>query len=208
MCAPTSDAQPRAAIARERITGLLLAGGRGARMGGVDKGLLELRGEPLALHVLRRLRPQVGALLISANRHLPDYAALGAQVLQDAQPGAYAGPLAGISSGLRACATPWLLCVPCDSPWLPLDLAARLGEAARAEGRDAAIAQAGGRVQPVFALLRRELLGSLLEFLRQDGRKVETWLSGVGFARAVFDEAGGFDNINLPQQLEAAQGPR
>lgn len=192
-----------AAIDPARITGLLLAGGRGSRMGGADKGLLPLHGEPLARHVLRRLRPQVGSLLISANRHADEYARLGAEVLADDEPEAYAGPLAGIATGLRACPTPWLLCVPCDAPFLPPDLAQRLGAAAGAADCPAAIACAAGRRQPVFALLRRELAGSLHEFLHAGGRKVETWLSQVGFAEALFDDARSFDNINLPQQLDA-----
>ena len=190
------------------ITGLLLAGGRGARMGGADKGLLELHGESLAHHALRRLRPQVGELLISANRNLEDYASMGARVLADEQSQAFSGPLAGMAAGLRACTTPWLLCVPCDGPWLPLDLARRLGEAALTGERDAAMAVAGGRRQPVYALLRRELLGSLLDFLRGEDRRVEAWLRTVGFAEAAFDDPRAFDNINLPQQLEALRAPR
>lgn len=205
---PAPCGHPRASVPPEQITGLLLAGGRGSRMGGADKGLLQLRGESLATLALRRLRPQVGELLISANRNLDDYASLGARVLCDEQPQDFAGPLAGMAAGLRACATPWLLCVPCDGPWLPQDLARRLGEAALAAGRDAAIAVAGGRRQPVYALLRRELLDSLLDFLRSGGRKVEAWLQTVGFAEAAFDDPRAFDNINLPQQLEALQAPR
>ena len=203
---PRSGAAP-ASIPSAHITGLLLAGGQGSRMGGADKGLLELQGESLAAHALRRLRPQVGELLISANRNLDEYARLGARVLPDAQPGDFAGPLAGMAAGLRACTTPWLLSVPCDGPWLPPDLAQRLGEAALAAGRDAAIAVAGGRRQPVHALLRSDLLESLLEFLRGDGRKVEDWLRTVGFAEAVFEDPRAFDNINLPQQLEALRAP-
>ena len=200
-------ASTRASIDPSRITGLVLAGGRGSRMGGADKGLLDLQGLSLAGHALRRLAPQVGDLLISANRNLDEYARLGARVLPDAQPRAFAGPLAGIVEGLRACTTPWLLCVPCDGPWLPPDLAQRLGQAALGAGREAAIAVAGGRRQPVHALLRRELLESLLGFLRGEGRKVEDWLQAVGFAEAVFDDPRAFDNINLPQQLEALRAP-
>ena len=196
-------AQPAPSIARERITGLLLAGGRGSRMGGADKGWLMLHGRPLAEHVLQRLRPQVGALLISANRHLEDYAALGAPVLPDPDDAAYAGPLAGIAAGLRACATPWLLSAPCDSPFLPTDLAQRLGRAAVAEGRRAAVARAGGRVQPVFALLHRDLLPALQAFLAGEDRRVESWLNQVGFAQVEFDDPACFDNINLPRELEA-----
>ncbi len=202
----TGAASARASIDPSRITGLVLAGGRGSRMGGADKGLLDLHGLSLAAHAMRRLSPQVGDMLISANRHLDEYARLGARVLQDAQPQAFAGPLAGVAAGLSACTTPWLLCVPCDGPWLPPDLAQRLGQAALAAGRDAAIAVTGGRRQPVHALLRRELLESLLGFLAGESRKVEDWLGTVGFAEAVFDDPRAFDNINLPQQLEALRG--
>ena len=191
------------ALEPSQITGLLLAGGRGARMGGADKGLLEVRGRPLAEHVLQRLRPQVGALLVSANRNPVEYARLGATVLADDDPTAFAGPLAGIAAGLRACATPWLLSVPCDAPFLPADLARRLAAAALAQAQPAAVAHAAGRRQPVFALLRRELLPDLLDFLRGGEHKVETWLARVGFAEAAFDDPACFDNINLPRQLDA-----
>ncbi len=197
---------PATRIPREEITGLLLAGGRGARMGGVDKGLLDLHGRPLAAHVLQRLDAQVGALLISANRNLEQYAILGARVLRDADAQAFAGPLAGIASGLRACATPWLLSVPCDAPRLPADLASRLGAAALADGRRAAVACAAGRLQPVFALLRSDLLDSLQRYLEAGGRKVESWLDDVGYVRVPFEDPGCFDNINLPQQLQALRG--
>ena len=196
-------AQAAPSIPREQITGLLLAGGRGSRMGGVDKGWLMLHGRPLAQHVLQRLRPQVGALLISANRHLEDYAALGAPVLRDPEDAAYAGPLAGIAAGLRACATPWLLSAPCDSPFLPADLAQRLGAVALAEGRQAAVARAGGRLQTVFALLHRDLLPGLQAFLRGEDRRVESWLKQVGAAQVEFDDPACFDNINLPRELDA-----
>ena len=201
MSTPAADAL--SGIDARRITGLVLAGGRGSRMGGADKGLLLLDGQALARHVLRRLAPQVGPLLISANRHADAYAGFGAEVVADDDPGAYAGPLAGIAAGLRACGTEWLLSAPCDAPFLPPDLARRLSAAALACDRPAAIALAAGRRQPVFALLRRDLLESLTSFLRGGGRKVETWLAQVGFAEAAFDEPGCFDNINLPEQLEA-----
>lgn len=198
-----------AAVPAAQITGLLLAGGRGSRMGGADKGLLPLHGEPLAAHVLRRLRPQVGALLVSANRHAEDYARLaeqalpGSSVLPDEAAQQFAGPLAGLAAGLRACATPWLLSAPCDAPFLPADLALRLGTAAVTGGHRAAAAFAGGRLQPVFVLLHRELLDSLLRYLAGGQRKVETWLEQVAFVQAAFDDPAHFDNINLPQQLAA-----
>jgi len=155
-----------ASIASADITGLLLAGGRGSRMGGVDKGLQPFNGQPLALHAMRRLTPQVGPIMVNANRNLAEYEALGAPVWPDSLAD-HAGPLAGFLTGLEHCATPWLLTVPCDTPLFPLDLAARLAEAAVADDADIAMATApepaedGGppvlRPQPVFCLLRVEL---------------------------------------------------
>ena len=118
-------------IAREDITGLVLAGGRGSRMGGVDKGLQDHRGIPLALHALRRLQPQVGTAMLSANRNLPDYEAMGVPVWSDSIEG-YAGPLAGLLTGLEHARTDWLVTVPCDTPDFPSDLVDRLAEAAAA----------------------------------------------------------------------------
>lgn len=138
-------------ISRDDITGLVLAGGQGSRMGGVDKGLQLLDGQPLARLALQRLQPQVGALLLSANRHQGDYEALAAPfhapVLADGLAG-YAGPLAGFLAGLAHCATPWLLTVPCDSPRLPADLARRLADAAAREGADIAVACAPESATP------------------------------------------------------------
>ena len=185
-------------IARQDITGLLLAGGRGARMGGVDKGLQPLDGLPLAQHALRRLAPQVGTLMISANRHLEIYRAFGAPVWPDDLPD-HAGPLAGFVTGLQHCQTPWLLTVPCDAPRVPTDLAARLADAMAASGADIAMASAPEpqpdgttllRPQPVFCLLRATLHGSLLRFMQEGGRKVGAWTAQHRSVQVPFDQPG------------------
>jgi molybdopterin-guanine dinucleotide biosynthesis protein A len=205
-------------IAREQITGLLLAGGRGMRMGGVDKGLQTLHGEPLAAHVLRRLAPQAGALLISANRHPDLYAALGAPfgaaIVADTLPG-FPGPLAGLLAGLRASATPYLLSAPCDSPWLPADLAARLAHALNANQADIATAttvDADGNtsLHPVFALLRTGLADDLSEFLDAGERKVRAWYARHRTVEVVFTDERAFYNANSLQELadlERDRGP-
>ena len=205
-------------ITREQITGLLLAGGRGMRMGGVDKGLQTLHGEPLAAHVLRRLAPQAGALLISANRHPDTYAALGAPfgaaIVADTLPG-FPGPLAGLLAGLRASATPYLLSAPCDSPWLPADLAARLAHALNANQADIATAttvDADGNtsLHPVFALLRTGLADELSEFLDAGERKVRAWYARHRTVEVVFTDERAFYNANSLQELadlERDRGP-
>ncbi|WP_043202206.1 molybdenum cofactor guanylyltransferase MobA [Paraburkholderia acidipaludis] len=191
------------------ITGLVLAGGRGQRMGGADKGLQALHGRPLAAHVLARLAPQVGTLAISANRHAETYAALGApwhaQVLADTVPD-YPGPLAGLLAGLAAARTDWLLAAPCDSPWLPADLATRLSTAALAENAGIATVtttNTAGEVSlhPVFVLLRTALADDLASFLNAGERKVRAWYGRHKTVEVAFAEERAFYNINSLQQL-------
>lgn len=206
-------------VPREQITGLVLAGGQGSRLGGVDKGLLAWRGAPLAAQALARLAPQVGMLAISANRHLADYARLarqqatGVAVWPDLLPG-QPGPLAGLLTGLRHCHTPWLAAVPCDAPRFPVDLVARLGQAAQAAGarvacagRSAAAPGQPPHLEPVFCLVRRELAPSLHNYLDAGGRQVQAWLLQEEAAVALFDEGQGeaahaFFNINTPQERD------
>ncbi|SDQ74087.1 molybdenum cofactor guanylyltransferase [Paraburkholderia fungorum] len=192
-----------------QITGLLLAGGRGMRMGGVDKGLQLLHGEPLAAHVLKRLAPQTGALLISANRHPDTYAALGAPfgatVVADTLPG-FPGPLAGLLAGLRAAGTTYVLSAPCDSPWLPADLAARLALAMDSAQADiATVTTVDGEGQkslhPVFALLRTTLADDLAAFLDAGERKVRAWYARHRAVEVVFGDERAFYNINSLQEL-------
>ncbi len=183
------------------ITGLMLAGGMGRRMGGVDKGLLALDGAPMASRVLERLRPQVGSLLINANRELDEWKRFGLPVVSD-EIGGFSGPLAGVHAGLLACSTPWLLTVPCDSPFFPQDLAIRLAAAIEASGCDLAVARCAGRLQPVFAQLRRELLPSLDAFLRGGEHKMAHWIEQTAFVPVDFDDTAAFANINTPADLD------
>jgi len=191
------------------ITGLVLAGGRGQRMGGADKGLQLLHGQPLAAHVLARLAPQVGALAISANRHADAYAALGAPwhaaILADTLPD-FAGPLAGLLAGLQTSHTAWVLTAPCDSPWLPADLAARLATAAIDQDADIATVtttNAAGEVSlhPVFALVRASLADDLAAFLHAGERKVRAWYAHHKAAEVAFADEHAFYNINSLQEL-------
>ncbi|HEX3381785.1 MAG TPA: molybdenum cofactor guanylyltransferase MobA [Paraburkholderia sp.] len=205
-------------IAREQITGLVLAGGRGTRMGGIDKGLQPLHGEPLAAHVLWRLAPQAGPLMISANRHPDIYAALGAPyhatLVADTLPD-FPGPLAGMLAGLRAAGTTYLLSAPCDSPWLPADLAARLAQALDANDADIATvttADARGEtsLHPVFALMRTDLKDDLAAFLAAGERKVRAWYARHKTVEVVFTDEHAFYNANSLQELadlERNRGP-
>ena len=187
---------------KERITGLVLAGGQGRRMGGIDKGLQELEGRPLAQWVLDRLSPQVGSVLISANRNLDRYAELGCPVLPDTLDG-YAGPLAGLQAGLAQAATPLLVTAPCDSPFLPADLVARLHDALVAQQAELAVACAGGRTHRAFCLLRCELLPCLDAFLATGERRVGLWHASLNVTEVDFsDEAAAFSNINTADELE------
>jgi len=196
-------------MAGPTITGLVLAGGMGRRMGGVDKGLLELHGRPLAAWVIERLRPQVDHLLVSANQNIERYAAFGHPVVQDGIPG-YAGPLAGLHAGLTAASTPLVATAPCDSPFLPDDLVSRLLAALIATGADVAVARTFEQPHPVFSLYRREVLPRLTLFLAEGERKVHRWHATLNVVEVAFDdEAGAFENINTREELrrfEAASG--
>lgn len=189
---------------REQITGLVLAGGRGSRMGGVDKGLQPLDGLPLALHALQLLTPQVGGTAINANRHLVQYAAFGVPVWPDVLPD-YPGPLAGLITGLRHCPTPWLISVPCDCPRFPADLVQRLVDALVRDGAELAVAAtregADVRLQPVFMLLPTTLADDLDAQVRDGERKVARWLARHRVATAVFDDGDAFANANTAEEL-------
>ena len=189
---------------KESISGLLLAGGRATRMGQVDKGLQPFGASTLAAQVLARLRPQVAMLAINANRNLDSYAAFGLPVWPDDTPG-YLGPLAGLETGLRRCATPHLLTAPCDSPFLPPDLAERLGAALETDDADLAVAVTieDGRRQahPVFCLMKAGVLPVLSRYLAGGGRRMDGWHGEVKVAEVVFDDAGAFRNINTLDEL-------
>jgi len=185
-----------------RITGLILAGGQGRRMGQVDKGLQPFRGYPMVMHVLLRLSPQVGALLINANRNIDTYADLGHPVVSDRIEG-YAGPLAGLHAGLTRCETPYMLSAPCDSPFLPADLARRLAIGLIDHNADLAVARTGSQLQPVFCLMRADLGAHLGDFLEQGGRKVDVWTASLRLAEVDFnDQIEAFRNINTLEELQ------
>jgi molybdopterin-guanine dinucleotide biosynthesis protein A len=195
-------------IPLEDITGVVLAGGRGSRMGGVDKGLQNHRGMSLALHALMRLQPQVGTVMINANRNLGAYEAMGAPVWPDAMPD-HPGPLAGLLTGLEHCETPYLVSVPCDTPDFPTDLVARLSAAlvqADAEIAMAAAPEEGTlRTQPVFCLLKADLLRSLLDYLQSGQRKIDRWTALHRCAVVEFDDAQAFFNANTLAELQQLQ---
>jgi molybdopterin-guanine dinucleotide biosynthesis protein A len=184
-----------------RVTGLVLAGGQGRRMGGVDKGLQPLRGRPMVEWVLERLRPQVAEVVINANQHQAEYARYGCRVVAD-EIGGFAGPLAGLHAGLKANVHPFLATVPCDSPFLPRDLVTRLHAALVAKHADLAVAQTGDQPHPVFALVRATLSAHLAAFLDAGGRKIDAWYAGLAVVAVPFDdEAEAFSNINTRAEL-------
>jgi molybdopterin-guanine dinucleotide biosynthesis protein A len=185
------------------VTGLVLAGGQGRRMGGVDKGLMMLRGQPLVEYVVERLRPQVATLLINANQNRERYAALGYPVVAD-DVGGFAGPLAGLQAGLARAQTPLLVTAPCDSPFLPPDLVDRLLDGLEGTSAELAVARTGDQPHPVFALCRREVLPGLSAFLAAGGRKIDAWYAGLKVAEVAFDDcAEAFSNINTLEELKA-----
>ncbi|MBI2992637.1 MAG: molybdenum cofactor guanylyltransferase [Gammaproteobacteria bacterium] len=187
------------------MTGVILAGGEARRMGGGDKGLVPLAGRPMIEYVLDVLRPQVSGVLINANRNLETYARLGCPVIADEFPG-FNGPLAGMASALRAVRTPYLATVPCDSPFVPADLVARLAAALEQAGADICVAHNGERMQPVFSLMRSNLIDSLLLFLKRGGRKIDQWHAGHRTAIADFsDKPETFMNVNTPDELRSIE---
>ena len=192
----------------DTITGLILAGGLGSRMGGQDKGLVELAGQPMVKHVLDRLAPQVQQLMINANRNAAAYAQFSRWVLPDRLEG-FVGPLAGLDAALHdpALAGDWVLTCPCDSPFLPLDLAPRLLAAARAAQADVAMASANGQPEPAFLLAHRRLAPGLAAFLDGGGRQIRRWVGETRHVVVDFSDCpGAFSNINTPEEL-ARQTP-
>jgi molybdopterin-guanine dinucleotide biosynthesis protein A len=188
------------------ITAVILAGGLGRRMGGVDKGLQQIDGMPMVQHVLNRLQPQVGKVLINANRHLDDYEGFGVPVCSDSISG-YAGPLAGIHAALLQTNTPYLVSVPCDSPLLPNDVVSRLSAAMSEHQADAAVAVTSDGEQqqrhPVFLLLKSDVRSSLEYYLDNGGRKVDDWLASLNCVDVPFDDETAFTNVNTPEDIQA-----
>lgn len=195
----------------DQITGLILAGGRGSRMGGVDKGLELLGGVSLVAHVIAKLAPQVTALMINANRNLNAYAEFGVPVWPDENDD-FAGPLAGIQAGLLHCQTPYLVTAPCDSPFLPTNLVSELSAARQNANADLAVATTASvghnvntiQAQPVFMLLKTELIVDLNQFLADGGRKIETWYRRLNYTEVPFADTMAFRNINTPDELREA----
>ncbi|OGA17265.1 MAG: molybdenum cofactor guanylyltransferase MobA [Betaproteobacteria bacterium RIFCSPLOWO2_02_FULL_66_14] len=186
----------------KKVTGILLAGGQGRRMGGVDKGLQRYRGKPLAQWAIERFAPQVDELLINANQNADAYAAFGHRVVPD-ELGGFAGPLAGLHAGMKAASGSLVATVPCDSPFLPGDLVARLRAALAAN--DLAVAKTGAQPHPVFALVRRAVLPHLDAFLAGGGRKIDAWYATLKVVEVAFDdEADAFRNLNTREELEGA----
>ena len=176
-------------------------------MGGVDKGLVELDGKPMVAHVLARLAPQVADVLINANQNAERYGAFGYPVVPDAV-GGFAGPLAGLHAGMTAAKSAFVVTVPCDSPFLPMDLVARLAAALERAGAQLAVARTFDQPHPVFALVRRDVLPNLAAFLESGGRKIDAWYRALAVEEVSFDdEADAFRNINTAEELAAAATP-
>ncbi|MBT3044975.1 MAG: molybdenum cofactor guanylyltransferase [Candidatus Thiodiazotropha sp. (ex Codakia orbicularis)] len=188
------------------VTAVILAGGRGRRMGGEDKGLIELNGRPLVQHVISAIQPQVATILINANRNQERYAAFGYPVIADSLLD-YQGPLAGFIAALQAVETEDMLTLPCDGPLVPPDLVARLYEARQSAGADIAVAHDGDRLQPVYALIPKRLAGSLQRYLDRGDRKIDLWYEEHRVAHADFsDIPRTFINVNTLQERDNLQG--
>lgn len=189
------------------VTGLVLAGGQGSRMGGVDKGLAPFRGKPMVAHAIERLAPQVDEILVNANRNPEAYARFGHRVIADEIPG-FAGPLAGFERGLAHARGQLVATVPCDSPFLPADLVARLRAALEGAGAQLAVARTGDQPHPVFCLMRREVHASLAAFLASGQRKIDKWYASLSVVEVAFDdEADAFANINTRDELAGLEKP-
>ncbi|HXK56765.1 MAG TPA: molybdenum cofactor guanylyltransferase MobA [Gammaproteobacteria bacterium] len=189
-------------INRDQITAVILAGGKGRRMGGQDKGLLELKGRPLIKHVLSAIAPQVGTVIINANRNLNRYAGFGYPVVRDDLQG-FQGPLAGFAAAMAAATTPYILTMPCDGPLLPVGYARTMADALESSGAELAVAHSGERLQPVHALLCRSLEPSLLAYLESGDRKIDLWYRDHRMAIADFSHCPeAFRNINTPDERE------
>ena len=186
-----------------KISGILLAGGQGRRMGGVDKGLQLLRGKPMAQWVIERFAPQVDELLINANQNIEQYQQLGYRVIPDAI-GGFAGPLAGLHRGLSEATHPLIVTAPCDSPFLPLDLVAQLKAALEKNNADLAVAKTGDQPHPVFSLCRKSVLTSLTAFLESGGRKIDAWYVQLKVVEVQFADEAAFRNINTREELAAS----
>ena len=184
-----------------KISAIILSGGRATRMNSVDKGLIQLQQKPLIAHVIARLKPQVDEILINANREIMQYEAFGLPVLQDENM-VFLGPLAGFSLGLQHGKHDYVLTVPCDSPLLPLDLAQRLMAALLEHLADIVVASSDSNAHPVFCLMRKTVLPSLMDYLAKDNRKVSTWQKSLRYVEVDFQKsADAFVNLNTFEDL-------
>ena len=196
-------------ISSEHITGLILAGGRAQRMGGIDKGLVLFHQRPLIEVTIARLKSQVGPILINANRYITKYAVYGYPVIMDETPD-FSGPLAGFLMGLKNCKTPYLLTTPCDSPLFPEDLGVKLATELESAGLDLVFAsskEADGKIwaQPVFCLMRANLQDSLNSFLNKGDLKIDRWFKEIKSGTVIFDDAKTFANANTPEELQSLE---
>jgi molybdopterin-guanine dinucleotide biosynthesis protein A len=190
-------------VNRAAVTGLILAGGQGRRMGGVDKGLQLLQGRPLVAWVLERLGPQVDEILISANQNLERYRSFGHPVLPD-EVGGFAGPLAGLERGLALARNELLVTAPCDSPFLPAELVARLRQGLAQDDAEIAVARTGEQPHPVFCLCQRSLHADLRDYLAGGGRKIDAWYARLRVTEVTFDDMPeAFSNINTRGELQS-----
>ncbi len=192
-------------ITKSDITGAILAGGEARRMGGQDKGLIMLNGKPMIEYVIDNLKNQVGKLLINANRNHDKYSEYGFEIVSDELSG-YCGPLAGMVSSLNKIETPYMVTVPCDSPFIADDLVKRLITTLESGNADICVAHNGERIQPVFCMLKKELISSMNDFLSKGERKIDKWFNQHSLAIADFsDTPNTFDNFNTPEDLELAE---
>ena len=190
---------------KQRLTGVILAGGQARRMHGQDKGLLQLNNTSLISLIIDRFEDQVGTILINANRNLDEYGQFQYPVISDALSG-YCGPLAGIASALQSCKTDYLVTVPCDSPFIPEDLVIRLAASMQEQQADISVAMTGERMQPVFSMIKTDLLSSLQNYLGSGERKIDKWYSQHPLAKTDFsDQPDPFMNINTPEQLRQVE---
>lgn len=190
---------------KDEITGVILAGGLGRRMGGVDKGLTRLAGKPMLQHVLDAFKPQVAKVIINANQNLDIYQGFGHQVVSDVI-GDFSGPLAGMASGMQAAKTNYIVTVPCDSPLITDDLVARMYHDLHDQTAEVCVANDGKRSHPVFLLLRRDLIASMLDFLNSGERKIDKWFVKHHTVVSDFsDRPEAFLNVNNPQDIESLE---
>ena len=193
-------------ISADHITGLILAGGRAQRMGGIDKGLIPFHGKALIESAIKVLKNQVGQILINANRNITNYSTYGYPVIVDEVPD-FSGPLAGFSAGLKLCKTPYLVTSPCDSPLMPSDLCAKLAKELESGNYQLVYAsskEASGKIwaQPVFCFMRSDVKSSLKQFLSKGDLKIDNWFKELRTSTVIFENAKAFANVNTPEELQ------